>query len=75
MKQTVAIRLAPDDVQRLRAIAEEFNHSVSYVSGIMITEGLDHYERVTAKKRLKTGPNLLSILERKQAPANSSSNS
>lgn len=75
MKQTVAIRLAPDDVQRLRLIAEQFNHSVSYVGGIMITEGLAHYERVTSKKRLKTGPNLLSILERKQASACSSSDS
>ena len=75
MKQTIAVRLAPDDVQRLRVIAEQFNHSVSYVTNIMITEGLNHYARVTAEKKIETGPNLLSILERKQTSTHSSNNS
>lgn len=79
MKQTVAIRLAPDDVQRLRAIADENNRSISYVSRFMITEGLNRYEQTKGNKRLKerleTGANLLSILEPKQAPTESSSNS
>jgi hypothetical protein len=79
MKQIIAVRLAPDDVQRLRAIADENNRSISYVSRVMITEGLNRYEQTKGNKRLKerleTGANLLPILEPKQAPANGSSNS
>ena len=79
MKQIIAVRLAPDDVQRLRAIADENNRSISYVSRVMITEGLNRYEQTKGNKRLKerleTGANLLPILEPKQAPADSSSNS